>query len=156
MLPGRDRYAQSGPLVTDEEMINQDCINASCQAVIEIPGRIYFDILESFTMIRGGRMNLVVMGALQSTIKAIMPVGPIPPAAWDVGNNRRLHGSGRRPPIDYSWRWNMLQLDGSPKIVKKADLPANNYRQSQYDFHRFSCDGSDSEGPSSSKKWRLV
>jgi len=63
-------------------MINQDCINASCQAVIEIPGTIYFDILESFTMIRGGRMNLVVMVHYRSTIKANMPVGPIPPAAW--------------------------------------------------------------------------
>ena len=77
-IEGRDIILQSeigmlktGPLTGEEELINQDCINASCQPVIEIPGTIYFDILESFTMIRGGKMNVVVMGALQANDKGV-------------------------------------------------------------------------------------
>jgi len=39
MLQGRNRPAESGPLVTDEAMIDQDCINASCQPIIEFRAR---------------------------------------------------------------------------------------------------------------------
>ena len=64
-IEGRDVMLQSeigmlktGPLILEGE-INQDLINASCQPVQELPGTVYFDIVESFTMIRGGRMNIV-------------------------------------------------------------------------------------------------
>lgn len=56
---------KTGPLADSEELVNQDLINASCQPVMEIPGTVYFDILESLTMIRGGHMDVVVMGAMQ-------------------------------------------------------------------------------------------
>ena len=70
-IEGRDIYLQSeigmlktGPLAEGDD-VNQDLINASCQAVVGLPGSSYFDISESFAMIRGGRMDVVVMGALQ-------------------------------------------------------------------------------------------
>ena len=76
MLQAEIGMLKSGPLVTDEADINQDCINASCQGVIEIPGTIFFDIVESFTMIRGGRMSLVVMGAVH---RSTLPVTGMKP-----------------------------------------------------------------------------
>ena len=68
-LEGRDVILQSeigmlktGGLATEEE-IDRDLINASCQAVTEMAGTAYFDICESFAMIRGGYMDVTVMGA---------------------------------------------------------------------------------------------
>lgn len=70
-IEGRDIVLQSeigmlktGPLASAEEE-DQDLINASCQAITELPGCSYFDIVESFAMIRGGYMDVAVLGALQ-------------------------------------------------------------------------------------------
>jgi 3-oxoacid CoA-transferase B subunit len=70
-IEGRDITLQSeigmlktGPLATGDD-VNQDLINASCQPVTEMEGSSYFDIAESFGMIRGGHINVAVMGALQ-------------------------------------------------------------------------------------------
>ena len=59
---------KTGPLATGEET-NQDLINASCQPVLELPGTSYFDIVESFAMIRGGHIDVAVMGALQVNVR---------------------------------------------------------------------------------------
>jgi len=70
-LEGRDVHLQSeiGMLKTgaiaEGDDVDQDLINASCQAVTEVPGSAYFDICESFAMIRGGHVNITVMGAFQ-------------------------------------------------------------------------------------------
>jgi len=55
---------KTGPLAFGDEA-DQDLINASCQAVTEMPGSSYFDIAESFAMIRGKHLDVAVMGALQ-------------------------------------------------------------------------------------------
>jgi 3-oxoacid CoA-transferase B subunit len=113
---------KSGPLTGEPELINQDLINASCQPVLELPGTIYFDILESFTMIRGGRMNLVVMGALQANDKGDYAGWANPSRGLDVGN---IGGS-----MDLCAGADKLFLamehvavDGNPKIVKKLTFP---------------------------------
>jgi 3-oxoacid CoA-transferase B subunit len=54
----------TGPIAYDAD-IDQDCINASCQPVTELPGSCYFSSAESFAMIRGGFMDYAVLGALQ-------------------------------------------------------------------------------------------
>jgi 3-oxoacid CoA-transferase subunit B len=70
-LEGRDVILQAeiGMLKTgsiaEGEDIDQDLINASCQPVLEMPGTVYFDICESFAMIRGGHVDVTVMGAFQ-------------------------------------------------------------------------------------------
>ena len=74
-IEGRDIVLQSeigmlktGPLASADEE-DQDLINASCQAVTELPGCAYFDIVESFAMIRGGYMDVAILGALQVSEK---------------------------------------------------------------------------------------
>jgi 3-oxoacid CoA-transferase subunit B len=70
-LEGRDVILQSeiGMLKTgslaEGSDIDQDLINASCQPVLEVQGTVYFDICESFAMIRGGHVDVTVMGAFQ-------------------------------------------------------------------------------------------
>src|SRR4030042_1091494 len=55
---------KTGALAEGDD-VDQDLINASCQAVCALPGAAYFDIAESFAMIRGGHIDVAVMGAYQ-------------------------------------------------------------------------------------------
>lgn len=122
MLQSEIGMLKTGPLAEDGEFINQDLINASCQPVTELPGSIYFDILESFTMIRGGRMNVVVMGALQANDKGDYAGWSNPSRGLDVGN---IGGS-----MDLCANAEKLFLamehvavDNSPKIIKELTFP---------------------------------
>jgi len=70
-IEGRDIVLQAeigmlntGPLAREGE-VDQDLINASCQPVTELPGTCYFSLGDSFAMIRGGYMDVAVLGALQ-------------------------------------------------------------------------------------------
>lgn len=89
-IEGRDIILQSeigmlkcGPLA-EGDMIDQDRINASCQFVLDLPGTSYFPIETSFAMIRGGRMDVAVLGALQVSARGDL-------AGW----NNPARGLGR-------------------------------------------------------------
>ena len=53
-----------GPFPTEDE-VDADLINAGKQTVSELPESVYFDNAESFAMIRGGHINLSILGAMQ-------------------------------------------------------------------------------------------
>ncbi len=55
---------KTGP-IADASTEDQDLINAGSQPVTELPGCSYFNIVESFAMIRGGYIDLAFLGALQ-------------------------------------------------------------------------------------------
>jgi 3-oxoacid CoA-transferase B subunit len=76
---------KTGPLANGSE-IDQDRINASCQAVCELPGCSYCDIVESFAMMRGGHIDIAVMGALQVNGRGDYAGWLNPSRGLDVGN----------------------------------------------------------------------
>ena len=122
MLQAEIGMLKSGPLTGEPELINQDLINASCQPVLELPGTIYFDILESFTMIRGGRMNLVVMGALQANDKGDYAGWANPSRGLDVGN------IGGSMDLSVGAKYLYIAMEhctntGEPKILKTCTYP---------------------------------
>lgn len=129
-LEGRDVILQSeiGMLKTgtlaEGADIDQDIINASCQPVLEVEGSVYFDMCESFAMIRGGHIDVTVMGAFQ-----VNEAGDF--ASWmnparglngvgNIGGSMDLAAGARRLLIAMEHTTN----DGRPKIVRELTYPA--------------------------------
>jgi len=129
-LEGRDVLLQSeiGMLKTgalaEGEQVDQDLINASSQPVTEIPGTAYFDICESFGMIRGGYMDVTVMGAFQVNEKGDFASWLNPSRGLDgignIGGSMDLAVGARQLFIAMEHTTN----DGQPKIVKTLTYPA--------------------------------
>lgn len=99
-ITGKDIILQSeiGMLKTGclagEDEIDRDLINASCQAVTELQGSCYFDSSESFCMIRGGHIDVAILGALQVAENGDFAgwLNPQRGFPTGVGNIRRFHG----------------------------------------------------------------
>ena len=53
-----------GPFPTEDE-VDADLINAGKQTITELPHSVYFDSAESFAMIRGGKIAMAILGAME-------------------------------------------------------------------------------------------
>jgi 3-oxoacid CoA-transferase subunit B len=128
-LEGRDVILQSeiGMLktgsVAEGADIDQDLINASCQPVLEMPGTVYFDISESFAMIRGGHVDVTVMGAFQVNESGDFASWMNPSrglnGVGNIGGSMDLAAGARRLLIAMEHTTN----DGTPKIVRELSYP---------------------------------
>jgi 3-oxoacid CoA-transferase subunit B len=111
-----------GALAQGEE-IDQDLINASCQAVTALPGSCYFDIAESFGMIRGGHIDVAVMGALQINARGDYAGWSNPARGLFVGNvggSMDLCAGAKKLFIAMEH----TTKDGEYKVVKELSYPA--------------------------------
>ena len=77
-----------------EGEIDPDLIDAAKQPVTALPAAAYFDSADSFAMIRGGHVDVAVLGALQVSIRATSRTGPFP--GKDVMGVGWRHGPRRR------------------------------------------------------------
>jgi len=108
-----------GPLLTDEEK-DYELINASDQPVTPLPGMCFFDSATSFDMIRGGHIDVVILGAYQVSEKGDL-------ANWGRPG-RPATGMGGGMDLAIGSKKLMVMMlhttkEGGPRIVRQCTFP---------------------------------
>ena len=112
-----------GPVVTAdefEEKADIDLVNASGQYVTPRPGICFFHHADSFLMIRGGHIDITVLGVLQISEKGDLANWMFPGrGAGNIGGGMDLAFNARRVicATEHTTK------DGKPKLVKQCSVP---------------------------------